>query len=145
MEIHKTIKQARLASGLSDVELVYRLGISIYEYGDIEFYEDELASVVDLHVVRQLFQILHLDPFALLEIPKEDSGSLGDQKRNELIMAQMKHLKMSNEDLADQIGFEVVAIEEMRADPDFLETWTLDLIKDLAGILQLPIQSLVRF
>lgn len=142
MNINKKIKQGRLNCGLSDVALARRLGISIYEYGDIESYDDELASVVDLHVVRQLCQILDIDPFDLLGISKDNAYA--DQKRNELIISQMKNLGISNEELADTIGFEVVAIEEMRTDPDFLETWTVDLIKELAGALQLPIQSLLR-
>lgn len=143
MKINETIKQARITCGLSDVELAGRLGITIYEYGDIESYDDELTSVVDLHVVRQLCQTLHIDPFELLEIPKDDSCPL-DKKRNELIISQMKSLGISNEELADTLGFEVVAIEEMRGDPDFLETWTFDLIKELAEALRLPIQSLLR-
>ncbi|GJL67547.1 MAG: hypothetical protein NPIRA06_01820 [Nitrospirales bacterium] len=142
MNINKKIKQGRLDCGLSDVELARRLGISIYEYGDIEFHDDELTSVVDLHVVRQLCQMLNIDPFDLLEISKDNAYA--DQKRNELIISQMKNLGISNEELADTIGFEVVAIEEMRDDPDFLEKWTFDLIKELAGALQLPIQSLLR-
>ncbi|MEO8326333.1 MAG: hypothetical protein ABI618_10815 [Nitrospirota bacterium] len=143
MNINEKIKQARLSCGLSDVELASDLEITISEYMDIEFHEDELASVVDLHVVRQLCQILHLDAYDLLGIPKGDTCPT-DQKRNELIISKMENLGISNEELADQIGFEVVAIEEMRADPDFFETWTVDLIKELAGALQLPIQSLLR-
>ena len=143
MQINKKIKQARMACGLTDVELARRLGITIYQYGDIEFHEDELASVVKLSVVRRLCEILKLNAYDLLEIPKDDACPT-DQRRNELIIAQMKNLGISNEELADSIGFEVVAIEEMRADPDFLETWTFDLIKELAEALRLPIQSLLR-
>lgn len=98
--------------------------------------------MVDLHVVRQLCQILDINPFDLLGISKDNAYA--DQKRNELIISQMKNLGISNEELADTMGFEVVTIEEMRTDPDFLETWTVDLIKELAGALQLPIQSLLR-
>ncbi len=137
------IKQARLTCGLSDVDVSRRLGITIYEYGDIEFYEDELGSVVDLYVVRNVCPILHIDPFDLLEIPKEDSYPT-DLKRNEIIISQMGNLGISNEELADAIGFDVVAVEEMRADPDFLEKWTFDLIKELAEALELPIQFLLR-
>lgn len=41
MQINERIKRTRLTYGLSDVELAPRLGIAIYEYGDIEFHEDE--------------------------------------------------------------------------------------------------------
>ena len=142
MKINETIKQARIACGLNDRELADHLGITISEYMDIEFHEDELASVVDLHVVRQLCQILQLDAYDLLRIPEDNCST--DQKRNELIISQMNKLGISNEDLADRIGFEVVAVEEMQADPDFLEKWTYNLIKELAKVLELPIQCLLR-
>jgi transcriptional regulator with XRE-family HTH domain len=72
MKINEAIKQARLAAGLSDLELARRLGKTITEYMDIEYYDDELASVEDLHVVRELCQILHIDPFNLLGIDKDN-------------------------------------------------------------------------
>ncbi|GJL58492.1 MAG: hypothetical protein NPIRA03_13490 [Nitrospirales bacterium] len=118
MQVSERIKQARLPDGVSDVELSRRLGITIYENGNIEFYEDELGSVVDLYVVRNLCRILHIDLFDLLEIPKGDSYSSG-LKPNKLITSQMGNLGISNEELEGAIGFDVVAIEEMRTAPDF--------------------------
>lgn len=64
---------------------------------------------------------MHCDPFDRWEIPTEDSSSPTDLERNELILSQVGNLGISNEELADAGGFDVMAVEEMLADLDFRE------------------------
>jgi transcriptional regulator with XRE-family HTH domain len=53
------IREGRKSLGLSEQELANRLGISIAAHGDLETYDDELATRVSLGVNADL-KVTHL-------------------------------------------------------------------------------------
>jgi hypothetical protein len=55
---HSLIKQRREQLRIDRAELARRIGISVHEYRDVEFYEHELTEVVPLKSARSLAAIL---------------------------------------------------------------------------------------
>jgi len=60
-----------------------------------------------------------------------------------MIRARRANLGLTQDQLGDLIGFETVAIVNMEKDPDFLESWSGELIVELAGYLEVPAQVLL--
>jgi transcriptional regulator with XRE-family HTH domain len=145
---HQLIKARREALGLSDVQVGERTGLSVYEYGDIEQYADEIFSVTDLRQVRVLCQVLGIDLFELFDLTCEFCGQnqLSTDyllPRNELVRKQRLALGMSEEQLGDDIGFEARTVQYLEEDKDHLEGWSYELIEELAKLLKLPVQILL--
>jgi transcriptional regulator with XRE-family HTH domain len=135
--------------GLTDIEVAMKAGISIASYGDIESYDDEIKDNVDLIVLKKLSSVLHVPIFDFLDLKCEYcSTSQGSVKlyqgnRSEIIKSARSALGKTQDQLADEIGFEVIAVQEMESDQYFLETWTADLIKILASAIKVPVQILM--
>ena len=64
--------------------------------------------------------------------------------RNLLIEKKRKILKLTQDELGDRIGFETIAIKDMEIRPDFLESWSYELVAELSTILEIPIQILLN-
>lgn len=145
---HQLIKARREALGLSDVQVSERTGLSVYEYGDIEQYADEVYSVTDLRQARVLCQVLGIDLFELFDLKCEFCGQAQlsanySLPRNEVIRKQRLALGISEEQLGDDIGFEARTVQYLEEDKDHLEGWSFELIEELAKLLMLPLQVLL--
>jgi DNA-binding XRE family transcriptional regulator len=147
--VNQTIREARTRLRLRDTDVAARAGLSIHEYCDVESYEDEAFRVVHLGKMRRLCDVLGLDILDLFAIGcascgKREQVATGHQgPRDEMIRARRANLGLTQDQLGDLIGFETVAIADMETDPDFLETWSVELIVELAGHLELPAQVLL--
>lgn len=145
---HKLIKARREALELSCTQVSERIGLSASEYGDIEQYEDELFTVTQLHQIRKLCDVLGIQIIRLLDLTcsfceRTPFSSEYLLTRNELIEKRRNSLGLSQEVLSDEIGFEVITIENMEVREDFLEGWSFELIAELAKILKIPVQVLL--
>jgi len=139
-----------MSLGFGEVEVAERCGLSVYEYGDIEQHRNEFFDVVHLRQARCLCEVLGLDPFAVFDldcafctgdtVPRDDFSL----PRNELVRKMRVARRFSQDELGDEIGFETAAIENMENDPDFFESWSIELVSDLAAILKIPPQILLR-
>lgn len=102
-----------------------------------------------LSSLRMVFKILNLDLSNFgIECPACASDhvaiSMLALPRHTLI-AQRRALKgLTPEALGDVIGFETAAIEEMEQNPDWLERWPIQPIRDLADALSLPLATLLH-
>jgi DNA-binding XRE family transcriptional regulator len=147
--VNQTIREARTRLRLRDTDVAACAGLSIHEYCDVESYEDEAFRVVHLGKMRRLCDVLGLDILDLFAIGcascgKREQVAAGHQgPRDEMIRARRANLGLTQDQLGDLIGFETVAIVDMEKDPDFLETWSVELIVELAGHLELPAQVLL--
>ena len=63
--------------------------------------------------------------------------------RNVLIRKKRENKGLSADQLGDRIGFATVAVNNMEADPAFLETWALVYIQELAEAIDVPFQVLL--
>lgn len=144
----QTITERREALGIQDTIIAAKLGITISSYDDIEAYDDEIFSTVELSVIKKLCELLKLDFFELFSWQCSFCGEHKPHNawytlpRNDLIQRSREMLGISQHELADRLGFEDVAVEDMEKEEDFLESWTLDLIENLSKELKIPFQIL---
>jgi len=142
---NKLIKSRREALGLTDVQVAEATGLSIHEYGDIERHADEIFTVTELRQVRKLATNVGIELFQLFDLncafceQQQSSQQEYSLPRNELIRRQRTALGLTQDLLGDEIGFEVVAIQDMETREDFLEDWSFELIRNLAKILKTPV------
>lgn len=140
------ITARRVALGADEVEVAKDSGLSIYEYGDIEQYRDEIFEVTHLRQAKCLCDRLGLDIFEIFDMDCAfcaDSAAYHDDyllPRNELVQKRCAALGFSQEELGDLIGFETIAIVNMEKNPDFFEEWSFELVHNTALVLKVPDQ-----
>jgi transcriptional regulator with XRE-family HTH domain len=145
---HQEIRSRREALGLSDVQVAEMVGLSIDEYWDVEQHAHEIFGVTDLGEVRRLCEVLGFDVFQLLGVTCafcEQSAQAHDWSlpRNQLIRRQRIALGLSEEELAEEIGFEKRTVQYLEEESEHLEGWSYELIEDLARVLRIPLQVLL--
>jgi transcriptional regulator with XRE-family HTH domain len=142
------IRREALGLKLEDVAATAALGVSAY--WDIELHEDEAYSVANLSHLRAILKLLGLDMLPLFDIDCEFCKNQGlrldlfDVPRSDLVTRRRVELGLTREQLGDLVGFEIIAIEWMEQGSDFLESWSIELIQDLANALSLPVHALLR-
>lgn len=150
MEINEKIKLRRKKNGLTDLEVAAQVGLTIHEYCDVEWHPDEIFTVTELREVKKLCEVLQLEFLDLFDMVCAfcDESKPFPQEyllpRNELLRTTRTRIGLSAEELGDRIGFEEVAIIQMERDPDYLETWSIDLIKALSNETGVPLQVLLN-
>ncbi len=141
------IHAKRTALGLTDSEVAIRAGLSPSEYFDVELHEDEAFKVVHLGSMRKLCHVLHLDLLDLFGIQCAfcDTGPVADpvRSRNEFVRGRRMELRMSEEELADRIGFDAASVRDMEQKPGYLDDWSVELVLTLAHALGVPAQVLL--
>lgn len=147
--INEKIEARRLELGLSDVEVAHQIRLSIYEYGDIEYYADEIFRVIPLYHVKKLCKILQIDFFTLFEKPcvfcEEGATDVDDNflRRDLLIHKKRETLGLSKEELGNRLGFYGAEIDLIETYTAHLESWVIENIFELAIQLQIPYQVLL--
>lgn len=149
MDVNEKIALRREELGLSDVEVARATGITIHSYCDIEWYPDELCQVVPLEAVKRLCSKLRLNLLDLLEIPCafcklaakfDEAYSLPS---NELIRHRREKHGWSLDELGERVNYLGVEINHLEADPDYIENWRIDDLKQLSKALEVPLQILL--
>jgi len=148
MRANEKIKNRRLEVGLSEVEAAQRSGLSTDGYWDVELYDDEIFEVVNLKNVKQLCSVFELDPFELFELECAFCAGapfLQDYllPRNEIVRRHRLANGWSTEVLGDKIGFYTQAIDDIETDPEYLDSWSVNLVRELASHLGAPPQILL--
>ena len=150
MNVNEKIKVRRQELGLTDVEVAKLAGLSIQDYFSIEMHVDEIVLYPHLYEVKEILKILKIDFFDLFEMHcdscEEDKQYPKDYSlpRNELIHKRRTEMGLSASELGDRIGFEEAAVNDMEKDPNYLETWAIDYIKDLSRVIDVPLQILLN-
>lgn len=150
MGIREKTKKRRIELGLTDSDISSRVGLTRSEYSDIELHEDEICTVTDLCRVKKICEVLGFDLLDLLEQKCafcEEGMSFAEEfslPRNELIANRRREMGISMEALGERVGFYEAEIERLEKNPDHLETWPIDFIKDLATVIDVPIQILMK-
>jgi len=149
MSVNQTIKAARERFGLTLADVAARSGLSWNEYFDVELHDDEAFTVVHLRHLKKLCEVLQLDLLDLLGIEcafcgkQEQAAAMPPVPRDELIRTRRVAFGLTQDQIGDLIGFYTVAIVDMENDPGFLERWSVELIVELAGYLEVPVQVLL--
>jgi len=147
MKTNELITSRRTELGLQRKEVAERAGIGADAYRDIECYEDEAFTAVELRHLKAICRVLGLRLEDLIQISGElferiDVGTEATP-RNVLVSRARVALGLSQDELGDLIGFETIAIRGMEADQDYLEGWPIDLLRELSTVLRLPFESLL--
>jgi len=134
---------------LTDIEVAKQAGLSLNNYFDIEHHDEEIFLYPPLRKVKIICKILGLSCFELLNLSCNfciDGKSYVEDyllPRNELIKNRRKIMKLTTEKLGEYVGFHAIEIEKLEKDPDHIETWPIDFIKDLAKVINVPLQILL--
>lgn len=143
--VASTIRERRIASGLSEEAVARTIGLSVSAYMDVEHHEDELETLTPLSSVRALCALFGLDMFGLFGIPSTEAEALPSRhvSRHELVRESRRTLGLSRQDLADAIGYDVQEVVDLESEDDTLEMWRVADILELARILVVPPQLLL--
>lgn len=150
MRINEKVKKRRFELGLTESDISNNVGLSRSEYSDIELHEDELCTVTDICRFKKICEVLGFDLLELLEQKCafcEEGASFVEEfslSRNELIASRRRKMGISREELGERVGFYEAEIENLEKNPEHLETWPVDFIKDLAAIIDVPVQILLN-
>jgi DNA-binding XRE family transcriptional regulator len=150
MDTNEKIAARRQELGLTKQELANQLGLPLKAYHDLELHSDEIYTVTELREAKGISNILKLDFFDLFKLKcafcDEDISyaEIFSLPRNELIAIKREEMSLSTEELGDQVGFYGAEIEKLENDPAHLETWPIDFIKDLATVIDVPLQILLN-
>jgi len=134
---------------MSDAEVATAVGMSIHEYSDIEQHADEFFTVTHLSEIRKLATLLGLEIADLVGlqcafcVDGEAYSSDFLLDRSEIICKSRESKGMQVDELADRIGFDRIAVEQMEKDKGFLEAWSIELISKLASVIEVPLQILL--
>lgn len=140
MPVSETIKSARERKRMTDVQVAEKTGLSIYEYGDLESYDNEAETVLDLKKLKVLCKVLEISLFDMfsLEKPQSNYFHYDKKERNDIVFNRRKALGFTQDELGDKVGFHGYVIQEMESDSEFLESWCLEDVVSLAETLGLP-------
>jgi len=150
MKLNELIRMRRKELGLREADVAAQAALGREAYRDIEWDENEAYTNVELLDLRAICKILGLDLLSMFDIECRFCSSAAptddvfDLPRNDLIAQRRIALGLTRDQLADRIGFETIAVEQMEQDPDFLERWSVELIERLATELRTPPQALLR-
>jgi len=147
LQINQAINRRRLELGLTIDQAAIAAGLGESEYLDMELYPDEALSVATLGQLRATCRALELDLAQLLTIgerpveayPEEYRGN----PRDKILRERRQSCGMSPNELSEKLGFKEIVVEQMETDPDFLEGWSVELVRTLASTLGLPQEILL--
>lgn len=150
MSVNDTIRCKRLELCYSEGEVARVMGITIHAYCDMESYTEEITTVTQLKQIRKLVEFLELGFYQLFDIKcRFCSNDIEYNKdfglaRNELIKLKRLKTGLAPYQLGNKIGFYAKAVHDMENDPDFLESWSIELIQKLSDELKIPLQILLK-
>jgi transcriptional regulator with XRE-family HTH domain len=137
--IAKKLREARERRGLARDEVAQAAGLTPSMYWDLEMFDDELVSVVSAKEASAVCKALNLDLRELL--------ALGDHTlaadRSKAIAAARVERDLSQEELADAIGYYPWVIKDAEATSDGVDGLCLIAILELETVLGLRKGALV--
>jgi transcriptional regulator with XRE-family HTH domain len=141
------IKAWRQRLGLTRTEVAHAIGAQ-YSYYGIELHEGEIFET-PLEQVNKLCQILQgsiWDLFSLIcEFCSHKTAFSAEflLPRNKLVRLRRLAKGWSTEELGDRIGFFTETVEEIEAAENYLDSWSFNLINELARLLGVPVHLLL--
>jgi transcriptional regulator with XRE-family HTH domain len=148
--VGEIIRRARKQLELTEEFCAQKCGLSPAHYYDLEAYGDEFAMNMSLGTARRICNLLRLDlldltaTFANVQIARR--ASVDDAhfySRHDLVLNTRLKKKLSEDDLANAIGYDTVTIRLLEQTPDFIESLPIDVVVDVAKALDLDPGSLI--
>ena len=132
--INEIIKSRRIKLSLDEAVISKECGLTIDEYIDIESYPDEIETVTHVREIRCLSRMLNLNIFLELGVNSKFNNNFDLLNINRHILAKEKRIKLglTKVEFSEKIGFDIDIINKIESDYNFLETWSVELIRELA-------------
>jgi transcriptional regulator with XRE-family HTH domain len=139
------IKQRREQLGLDSADVARRIGVSIHEYCDVEWYEDELVTVLPLKNARSLAALLGFELETFLGARPLAGRSRASAKPRHIALAEARdRLGVSASKMAKDIGFEEAFVHRIENDGRTLETYPYEVLRIVADYLKLDPADLLH-
>ena len=133
--IANRIENLRVESGKTDVEVALYLGLSIYEYGDLEAYDNEIIDVISIKTARRLAALYQesLLEFLCPEQEKWPEEQLSWRNMADRTVEVINKEALSVEEAEDQVGW---YLKDFLTNPEsYFEENPIMFVKDLASFL----------
>jgi transcriptional regulator with XRE-family HTH domain len=138
LSVNEILKQKREALGIDEVKISHLTGLSVYEYGDLEAYPNEFFDQISLGEAKRVCQVLQIDIKSLLPgCVESDNPQPRVIHRNVLVTQERERIGLTREQLANQIGYETVAIDQVEAEEGYLDSMSPSAILDIARVLKI--------
>jgi transcriptional regulator with XRE-family HTH domain len=135
MSTAKRIRERRIMLELSEAQLASDLGISIAAYGDLEQYEDELATCITLKQANQLSLWLGIPLLELLAEDMQSRSMPSPEQVAEQVASYIASAGVSVESFGEQVGWDLQAFlqEPSRVAPGLPIMFFRDLAAGVGG------------
>jgi transcriptional regulator with XRE-family HTH domain len=149
MQVSKIIKDRRIQKAMSQDDVARAAGLSWNEYFDIELHSDEAFVVTPLSQLKTLCRVLDLPLLELVGEPCSICSAGSPQShltpiaRHLLIRDHRERHGLSQEELAERLGYENMVIVEMERNEEYLEQLTIEEIRALSRELDAPMDQLL--
>jgi transcriptional regulator with XRE-family HTH domain len=137
--LNTIIKDKRIGLGFSQQDLAKACGITEHEYRDLEDYEDEIYTVVQLSEIECVCGRLGVNLADLF-----CSTSVGELLPKDIIDKRMKEKKISTLELSDLIGIEESYIDAIKKNIVKIGDWVMDPVYSLSEYLDLNLGRLLK-
>jgi transcriptional regulator with XRE-family HTH domain len=132
--VARRIREARDRTGLSESLVADKLGMTLTEYRDVEFHDDEVFVSFSLKHLRALGEVLGLPLHQMLLGP--DAEPVGPPTSSDEIARRISALaasqQVSIEELSDSVGWD---LEPILHDPASLAELNLDGLHDICAAI----------
>jgi len=138
MNTPEIIQHERNKKGLSQSDVSQALGISEIHVFDLEAYDDELETTLNIGQIYKLSSLLNIPPPKLCK--KLERCHLAEDQAFKIIWQLIRQVDASVETLSENIGWEleycVKSIESLKEQP-------IDFYEDFANWFMVPLESVI--
>jgi transcriptional regulator with XRE-family HTH domain len=135
--INEYLRSRRNELGLSDIEVSAKSGLSIYEYGDLEAHSHEFYEQISMAQAKKICEVLKVNIRDFVPECTSAVSSVPLLSRNLILSQERQRAGLTRKQLAEQIGYEVIAIEEAEASEENLDSMCLASVLDIANALKI--------
>jgi hypothetical protein len=114
--------------GLTEREVAEKVGLSVPSYYDLEGFDDEWSSVVDVCCLINLSSILHISLMELMGAVHETTPTLTPAELANLVRVKLESGSVSKDSLSWEVG-------DFVANPEVAKGYTIDFFRDLGAEL----------
>lgn len=133
MNAPQRIRFARVAAGLTHMEVAEAIGLNLPSYYDLEGVEDEVQSCISLRELQALSRTLRVDPGWIVTGKSQLMGSnIGLASVPALIRSHLEDRGITLADFEEQAGW---MVGETLADGAAIWGWNVDCLTDVCHVL----------
>jgi transcriptional regulator with XRE-family HTH domain len=141
MELAEAIRKGRMAKQYSDEYVAKIAGFSIYEYGDLEGFDNEWRMVCPMYKVACVAKLLDVP---LIEYLPQSDGHIADKffYAGHTLKSRREQLGLTREAFSDLIGINddgVVCFETS----DCIFMWPFECLETVCKVLKIDIRKFV--